>query len=847
MSKQRVHLIANAHLDPVWLWNWEEGAAEALSTFRSAAQIAEQTPDFIFNHNEALLYEWIEEYDPALLERIRTLVKAGKWSVMGGWYLQPDCNMPSGESLVRQILIGRKYFEKFFGKRPKTAINFDPFGHSVGLVQILAKSGFDNYLICRPDEKFLKLPGDVFWWEGVDGSRVLCRRAGELYNSHVGRVKEKIDICLKNADPSLPACALWGVGNHGGGPSREDIATLENLKRTDDQRDFVHSTPDNYFDDLREAEADYPVFRGEVGRWAVGCYTSAIRIKQKHRALENALFVAEKIGSTAAALSGMSYPREALSEALRDLMFSEFHDILPGSCIASAEENSLRLIDHGLEIASRVTTRAFFSLARSEAPAKPDNIAIFAYNPHPWTLFWPIDCEFQLPYQNWGPEFVDVDVKQGETTLPHQFGKEESNVPIDWRKRVIFRAELRPMALTRFDVLLKKVPTDTRKPAFEINRNFAFRTSRYEVQIRAADGRLDFKEIDDHGILCQGGAALTIVDDSYESWGSTITRFGNNLGEFALLSAEEAAKFAGVEQSTFHPLRVIEDGPVRTVVEALMGWGDSRAVVHYAVMRDLPWIGVDVKVNWRESNRCLKLSFPMGFDSNLFETQSAFSNHIMPMDGTECAQQKYCLVSDTRKNVAMGVINDGVYGCDYREGSMRATLLRSPAYSAHDLENRKVLRDDRFTSRMEQGERSYRFWLFGGDAHRVRREIDSLAASCNERPLAITMSPGGSGNSLPSFITASNHQIVLTALKVMESTNDWILRAFNPIGEAQVCEFVFANKALTVHGRFAPFEIKTWRVNFNEGLAEESNLIEEPMQTEGVGIKSSEERQCLIP
>jgi len=147
---KRLHLICNAHLDPVWLWEWEEGAAEAISTFRIAADFCEEFYGFVFNHNEATLYQWVEEYEPALFKRIQRLVASGHWHIMGGWYLQPDCNMPSGESVVRQILLGRAYFREKFGVEPSTAINFDPFGHNRGLVQILAKSGYDSYLFCRP-------------------------------------------------------------------------------------------------------------------------------------------------------------------------------------------------------------------------------------------------------------------------------------------------------------------------------------------------------------------------------------------------------------------------------------------------------------------------------------------------------------------------------------------------------------------------------------------------------------------------------------------------------------------------------------------------------------------------
>ena len=153
---KKLHLLCNAHLDPAWLWRWNEGLAEAISTFRVAVEFCEQYDGFVFNHNEALLYEWIEEHEPELFERIKKLVKEKKWSIMGGWYLQPDCVITSGESLMEQINLGHEYFMEKFGVKPDIAINFDPFGHSRGLVQILKKYGYKGYIFMRP----YKVKGD---------------------------------------------------------------------------------------------------------------------------------------------------------------------------------------------------------------------------------------------------------------------------------------------------------------------------------------------------------------------------------------------------------------------------------------------------------------------------------------------------------------------------------------------------------------------------------------------------------------------------------------------------------------------------------------------------------------
>ena len=215
-NMEKRHFISSATpiWTQVWLWNMEEGISAALSTFHTAADFCENYDGFVFNHNEALLYQWIEEYDLPLFERIQKLVKAGKWHIMGGWYLQPDCNMPSGESFVRQIRSGQEYFREKFGVTPKTVINFDPFGHSRGLVQILKKAGYHSYLFGRPSEGDCPLGGDNIIWEGFDGSQILGHRTREGYNSLMGeagkKVREKLEALQRTgAHRSHPHSGAW--------------------------------------------------------------------------------------------------------------------------------------------------------------------------------------------------------------------------------------------------------------------------------------------------------------------------------------------------------------------------------------------------------------------------------------------------------------------------------------------------------------------------------------------------------------------------------------------------------------------------------------------------------------
>ncbi len=224
------------------MWDWQEGATAALATFYQAAELADEF-DYVFCHNEAVLYEFVEKHDPALFKRIQEHVKAGKWHIMGGWYLQPDCHIPSGEAFVRQIRLGQEYFKSRFGKTPTTAINFDSFGHSVGLVQILKKCGYDSYIFCRPMPEMLELPDNVFNWVGLDGSKIkACRFEDDtIYCSGFGTSKADILRKIEGWKDKEIGITLWGVGNHGGNPSRKDLRDIEEMIKTADY-EILHSS-----------------------------------------------------------------------------------------------------------------------------------------------------------------------------------------------------------------------------------------------------------------------------------------------------------------------------------------------------------------------------------------------------------------------------------------------------------------------------------------------------------------------------------------------------------------------------------------------------------------------------
>ena len=821
--KKDLHLICNAHLDPVWQWEWEEGAAETLSTFRVAARFCREFDGFIFCHNEALLYQWIEEYEPALFEEIRELVKLGKWHIMGGWQLQPDCNMPSGEGFVRNILAGRKYFWEKFGVKPTTAINFDPFGQTRGLVQILAKSGYDSYIFCRPYKSYCKLPSERFTWVGYDGSEITGARVVEGYNSNKGKALEKIENTVNNfktSEAKAELC-LWGIGNHGGGPSEKDLndisATL--AKWEADGICVRHSTPENYFSDLRTF-AELPKHEGDINPWSPGCYLSQVRVKQKYRQLENELFSCEKMCSSLSLTSDFPYPEKEFGEVLYDLLMIQFHDILPGSSVKAAEEMAIRMADHGLEILSRLRAKAFFRLSKDEKKANDGEIPILVYNPHPYPVEDDFECEFVLADQNRTGTFFLPTVYQGEKRLPTQTEKEASSIPIDWRKRVVFHAKLAPMQINRFDCKLKELPQKPVIPLTEDENYYYFENEHLEIHINKQTGLIDRLTVDGKSYFSPNAMSIDVYRDNEDPWGMKTRGWKEQIGTFTLLEEAEGSAFSALNK-TAPSVRLIENGEVRTVIEAVFGYGNSKAYIRYGMPKYSADLNLDIHIVNADQKKLYKLSVPYELQNASAFAETAFGEEKFRLNGDENVHQKYVRL-ESEDGKAFRIYNKGIYSSSLGENKLLISLMRSPSYCAHPIGDIEILPQDRTCPYIEQGERDFAMRFSFG---KTETSCGVEAQIYNEKATCLSFFPSGmKENENQPFFRLEGGTIILSALKKAEKSNDFVLRLFNPTGNEASCQFVSEALALNETIAFSPFELKTFRLA--KGLIQKWNLME---------------------
>jgi alpha-mannosidase len=626
---------------------------------------------------------------------------------------------------------------------------------------------------------------------------------------------------------------LWGVGNHGGGPSRVDLDRIAEYTSTSNERDVLHSTPEEYFADLNGRRNDLSRHADDLNPWGVGCYTSMIQIKQKHRQLEAAVFMLEKMASSACLQGLMEYPAQDVKEALKDLATAQFHDILPGSSIQAVEHAALRLLDHGLEICSRRKAQAFFALCTGQPKPEEGKIPIMVYNPHPYPLKGIWACEFQMPDMNWEDEFTIPHVFQNGKLLPCQPEKERSNFSADWRKRVVFEAELQPNQVTRFDCDLEVHPKRPQPNIKPENGSIRVQGDRLDVVVNCATGLLDKFAVDGVDMLHTNALRPLVMQDNEDPWGMLVKSYRDLEGGFSLMPEEEAAKFCAVRAEKIDAVRVIEDGPVRTVIEAALHYHNSAILQTYRIPKHGAEMEVEVRVHWNEKDRMLKWSVPTLLQQPQFLTQQAFGEEEQLTDGSEvCGLDWVALVTDEQ---ALTVINDGIYGFDSADAELRLSLLRSPAYCGHPIFDRPIVQQDRYTPRIDQGERLFRFWISAGHRAERMRTIDRDALVHNEEPFTLSFFPSGEGEMPQPQLILEDDSVQLSAFKRAESLVDgdeaYVFRLFEPSGNGGGTTLRLPNFNIEQKVVLDPFEVKTFRFVPAKRVLEEVNIIEEPLET----------------
>jgi alpha-mannosidase len=687
-----VHLICNAHLDPVWQWRWEEGASEAVATFRNAVDILDEHRDLVFCHNEAVLYQWVEQLDPALFDAILRHVRAGRWAVAGGWFIQPDVNLPGTESLVRTIAEGRRYFGERFGAAPRVAYNFDSFGHSGGLPQILRRAGYEMYIHMRPQAHELALPADLYRWRGVDGTTIPAYRiAVGLYHTERDNIEDRLRAGVALAlELGRDVPVFWGLGNHGGGATRRDLKAIDAFVAGETRIRILHSTPDRFYEAVKDVAAAAPVFEGDLQRSFTGCYTSLSRVKRRAVASLGRLVQAEAFSAASWWLAGADFPVTELGESWNMHNFNDFHDVLTGSCVEPAERDALDLYGRAEDVARSASLRAAASLNLGSAASPALPVTVFGANPSLRRA--PVEFECMADYRpfwkgRWRLRLFRADGRE----VVCQEERPEALLPFnDWRRRVSFIDDLPGIGVSRYFVKAFEIPDDkAKKKRGHVPRESGLpKRTVPEVHVPGSAAlvhRIDLKTGFVTSLKADGaGEALAgplleplVVEDTADSWGT-------GRGSYR--------KIAGRFRPAGRPF-VIEQGPVRTVMRSILVYRNSRIVMDALSYPSWPVLEFRLRVVWNEEQRRLKLRVSTALASAGLLCEVPGGAIHRPSDGEEYVHGRWLVIEGKsgRKDAAIGVASSGQHGLDLLDGELRMSVLRSSAYcheKGFDLEIR---------------------------------------------------------------------------------------------------------------------------------------------------------------
>lgn len=786
--KNTLYMIGNAHLDPVWLWDWREGFQENKATLKSALDRMDEFDDFVFTSSSAQFYQWVEENAPELFERIKARVREGRWKICGGWWVQPDCNIPCGESFARQALISQNYFYDKFGVIAHTGYCVDSFGHNAMLPQLLKKSGMDHYVFMRPAAHEKTLPANIFFWEAPDGSRVTTFRI--LLNSYgtFEHLEEFMDRCAGEFTPEMDRLmCFYGVGNHGGGPTVENIRTIRALKGKKANYEAVMSDPDSYFEAIRGR--DLPVVRGELQHHAPGCYTAESMIKAMNRKAENALLSAEKF-DTLAAFLGKPASKDNMDRAWKDVLFNQFHDILAGSAIEPAYEDSRNQLGEAVAIADRCKNSAIQSISFDiDIPKNVETYPIVVFNPHSWAVTTPVEFE----------EGIDRVTLSDRNGNPVPFQYVDAVCRVLGRKRVTFLAEVPALGYAVYYLHvggLQKNPPVQEEPWTLENEFLKVEFDRERGTVSSLYNKRTGRE------TLAFASRAAVIEDLTDTWGHSLKKLDHEIGEFRLVSA-----------------RVADCGSVRKSVRFISKYGNSTLTQTFSLFSGEDQLRVDAQINWLDHRKAVKLYFPVDAADPKAVCEIPYGSVEKNREGFEEPMQRWADLSG--KGCGLSVVNNCKYGVDFTGSTIGVTVLRSPVFTHHDP---YPLTDGEEYNYMEQGLSRFGYLLkpHAGDW----REAGTVReAELFNQPLTVVPETFHAG-SLPQekgFLTVSAKNIIMSALKKSLRGSDTILRLYESEGkqtEAEIC--LFGRKLKT---SFGPCEVKTLALSA-DGAWREVSLIE---------------------
>lgn len=812
----KIHLIGNAHLDPIWLWRWQEGCGEVLQTFRCAVDRIKEYKGFVFTCSSASYYKWVEEIDPELFEEIRKLVKQGKWVPVNGWWVQPDCNMPCGESFARQALYSQLYYYEKFGKICQTGYNVDSFGHNAMLPQLLVNGGMKCYVMMRPGmHENAEIPENLFWWDSVDGSRVLTYR---IPTGYAENGTASLDRALANlnerADKTGHGMMLfYGVGNHGGGPTKGDIEHLKKLEE-DGFCDLEFSSPDDFFDEFCAQRIEIPSWSDELQHHASGCYSATSMVKQLNRKAEYWLQNAEKWNTVCSSISNLPASTQAFGEAWKEVCFNQFHDILCGCSIMEAYDDVRDTMGHAMSIAAKEENKAMLKIA-GQVNTWLDGVSDSVFSnerhhcrnlrfPRPIIVFNSLSFEVEAAVRTYHPSAKVTDCDGNEAVFQNVRSSRSNDSHLDTE----FIAKVPALGYAVYwlwhadseGVECSIKETDVCADGLTIENKYL------KVVFDEKTGGISSLVSKEDGHEYVGGefCVPTIIDNSEpDTWAHNIFKFDKEIAKMELDSIE-----------------LVENGIARAVVRVRHIYNGSYLTQDFILASGSRMLRVKCRTLWQEPLTMLKMPVTIGGKDpvSTYEIPAGFIKR--PCNGEEEPALTWGDVTAEGRGVAL--ISDAKYSYDCNGNTLRLTLLRNSIFADHYSD--RPAADFTYT---DEGLHRFEYAVYPHNGEAEKSGVQQLSAMLNCKLVAVPS--GYHKGSLPakkSFISIDKPNVSLVAFKRCEDgSGDTIIRLCEtegkPVKAAIVCDIINAG----FYADFKKLETKTFRID-KDGYVTETNFLE---------------------
>lgn len=751
--------VGHAHLDTAWLWPLDITMKKMAHTTATQLSLMERYPEYVFVHSQASQYEWLEKQYPALFERVKKAIKKGQWEPVGSMWVEADCNLSGGESLVRQFLYGRRYFREKLNYETHDMWLPDVFGYSAAIPQILNKFGIRYFLTQKISwNQFNKFPHHTFWWQGIDGTRVWTHfPPADTYCASC-EPKEMLESVRKYKDHarSDQSMYVFGFGDGGGGPTDRHLEFLRRARNAP-SLPVVHSkrTALEYFRDAKARSRDLAVWSGELYfELHRGTYTSQARTKRGNRECEFLLRDAEWLSCFSPGFP-RKYPAKELEDNWKVVLLNQFHDIIPGSSVREVYEDAEKAYDEVRETTGRIIEERLIAVgSKLSRTGMRRPVALFQNAT--------VGSQGEI---SWREKSVPNSLVSGEESLPVQL------VEAFGERKLVFptpHAALGTVAVA--DLSAKPAATKYRL------KSSSRRIENGELSVRFdSHGNItSIQSLEDGAEYIAPGRLANlfqILDDKplfWDAWDVDLYAF-------------ETTKDL-VQSESFE---IIERGPVRVAAEIIKKFG--RSTIRQRIsLGPTPGVRFDTEVDWHEDHKMLKVAFPVNMNANRATYEIQFghverpthSNTSWDMARFEVCAQKWADIGEGDAGVAL--VNDCKYGHDARGNVLRLSLLRSP--KAPD-------------PLCDMGRHRFTYALMPHFGPLQYAGVVQAAYALNS-PLRFAFLENGDGaeGSAPPFIHVDDRNIVVEAVKKAENDDGLIVRLYECHNSRGQAELVCARK-----------------------------------------------------